>query len=94
MWRITGYLIIIVLVVVSTSILSSRLWSGEQEQLLERTAINIDKNITVAEFGKKYHLDRKSLKKIFALKSPDDLKMKIADFGINEELLNKKVNPE
>lgn len=92
MWRMTSYLIIIVLVVVSTSILSSRLWSGEQEQLPERIAVNIDKNITVAEFGKKYHLDRKSLKKIFALKSPDDLKKQVADFGTNEELLSKKVN--
>ena len=92
MWRMTSYLIIIVLVVVSTSVLSSRLWSGEQEQLPERTAINIDKNTTVAEFGKKYHLDRKSLKKIFALKSPDDLKKQVADFGMNKEVLSKKVN--
>jgi polyferredoxin len=92
MWRTTGYLIIIVLVVVSTSILSSRLWSDGQEQLPERTAVNIDKTETITEFGKKYHLDRKSLKKIFDLKSPDDLKKKVADFGMNEELISKKVN--
>ena len=92
MWRTTSYFIIIVLVVVSTSVLSSRLWSGEQEQLPERIAINIDKNITVTEFGKKYHLDRKSLKKIFAIASPDGLKNQVADFGMNEELLSKKVN--
>ena len=92
MWRTTSYFIIIALVVVSTSVLSSRLWSGEQEQLPERIAVNIDKNTTVAEFGKEYHLDRKSLKKIFALKSPDDLKKRVADFGMNEELLSKKVN--
>jgi len=92
MWRTASYFIMIVLVVVSTSILSNRLWSGEQEQLPERIAINIDNNITVVEFGKKYDLDRKSLKKIFALKSPDDLKKQVADFGMNEELLSKKVN--
>ena len=92
MWRTTSYFIIIVLVVVSASVLSSRLWSGEQEQLPDRIAVNIDKNITVTEFGQKYHLDRKSLKKIFALASPDDLKKQVADFGMNEELLNKKVN--
>jgi len=84
MWRTTSYFIIIVLVVVSTSVLSSRLWSGEQEQLPER--------IAVTEFGKKYHLDRKSLKKIFAITFPDDLKKQVADFGMNEELLSKKVN--
>jgi polyferredoxin len=92
MWRTTSYFIIIVLVVVSTSVLSSRLWSGEQEQLPERIAVNIDKNITVTEFGKKYHLDRKSLKKIFAITSQDDLKKQVADFGMSEELLSKKVN--
>ena len=92
MWRTTSYFIIIVLVVVSTSVLSSRLWSGEQEQLPERIAVNIDKNITVTEFGKKYHLDRKSLKKIFSITSPDDLTKQVAGFGMNEELLSKKVN--
>jgi polyferredoxin len=92
MWRTISYFIVIVFVVVSTSVLSSRLWSGKQEQLPERTAVNIDKNITVSEFGKKYHLDRKGLKKIFALKSPDDLKKQVAEFGMNEDLLSKKVN--
>ncbi len=92
MWRTISYFIIIVLVVVSTSVLSSRLWSGEQEQLPERIAVNIDSNVTIIEFGKKYHLDRKSLKNIFTLKSPDDLKKQVADFGMDEELLSKKVN--
>jgi len=92
MWRTTSYFIIIVLVVVSTSVLSSRLWSGEEEQLPERIAVNIDNNETIAAFGKKYHLDRKSLKKIFAITSPDDLKKQVAAFGVDEELLSKKVN--
>ena len=58
MWRTISYFIVIVLVVVSTSVLSSRLWSGEEEQLPERIAVNIDNNETIAEFGKKFHLDR------------------------------------
>lgn len=92
MWRTISYFIVIVLVVVGTSVLSSRLWSGEQEQLPEIIAVDIDKNITVNEFGKKYHLERISLKKIFAITSPGDLKKQVADFGMNEELLSKKVN--
>jgi ferredoxin len=92
MWRTISYFIIIVLVVVSTSVLSSRLWSGEQEQLPERIAVNIDNNETIAEFGKKYHLERESLKKIFIITSPDDLKKQVADFGMDEELLSRKVN--
>jgi polyferredoxin len=92
MWRTIAYFIIIVLVIVSTSFLSSRLWSGEQEQLPESITVSIDKNTTVAEFGKKYNLDRKSLKKIFDLKSPNDLKKQLAKFGLSEAQLNKKVN--
>ena len=92
MWRTISYFVVIILVVVSTSVLSSRLWSGEQEQLPERIAVNIDNNETIAEFGKKYHLDRKNLKKIFSITSPDDLKKQVADYGMNEDLLSKKVN--
>lgn len=85
-------MIIVVLVVVSTSILSSRLWSDGQEQLPESITVSIDKNTTVTEFGKKYSLDRKSLKKIFDLKSPNDLKKQLAEFSLSEEQINKKVN--
>jgi ferredoxin len=92
MWRIPIYFIAIVLAVVGTSALSTQLWSGKEEQLPQTVAVDIDKNITVAEFGKKYDLDRQGLKKIFDLGSPDDLKKQVAEFGIAEERLNKKVN--
>jgi NAD-dependent dihydropyrimidine dehydrogenase PreA subunit len=92
MWRITSYFIIIVLAVAGISALSVRLWSGEQEQLPESITVSIDKNTTVAQLGKKYGLDRKSLKKILDLKSPDDLKKQVTEFGLSEEQLNKKVN--
>ena len=92
MWRILIYFIAIVFVVLGTSALSTQLWSGKEEQLPQTVVVDIDKNITVAEFGKKYDLDRQSLKKIFDLRSPDDLKKQVAGFGIAEERLNKKVN--
>jgi polyferredoxin len=92
MWRITSYFITIVLVVVGASALSTQLWSGKEEQLPQTVVVDIDKNTTVAEFGKKYYLDRKSLKKIFDLRSPDDLKKQVAEFGLTEEQLNKNVN--
>ena len=92
MWRILIYFIAIVFVVLGTSALSTQLWSGKEEQLPQTVVVDIDKNITVAEFGKKYDLDRQSLKKIFDIRSPDDLKKQVAGFGIAEERLNKKVN--
>ena len=48
--------------------------------------------MTVAEFSKKHDLGRQVLKKVFNLTSPDDLKKQVTDFGMNEELLSKKVN--
>jgi polyferredoxin len=92
MWRITSYFLIIVLVVAGASALSVRLWSGEQEQLPESITVSIEQNTTVAEFGKKHSLDRKNLKKIFDLKSPDDLKKQVTEFALSKEQLNKKVN--
>ena len=92
MWRITSSFITIVLAVAGASAISTRLWSGKQEQLPQTVAVDIDKNTTVAEFGKKYDLDRKSLKKIFDLRNPDDLKKQVAEFGLTEERLNKNVN--
>jgi ferredoxin len=92
MWRIPIYFIAIVLVVLGTSALSTQLWSGKEEQPPQTIVVDIDKNITVAEFGKKYDLDRQSLKKIFDLRSPGDLKKQVAGFGLTEERLNKNVN--
>lgn len=79
-------------IVISASAVSSRLWAGKEELQPENIAVTVSEDMTVAEFGKKHDLDRKVLKKVFNLTSPDDLKKPVADFGINEELLSKKVN--
>ncbi len=59
---------------------------------MDSIEITVSEGITVAEFGKKYDLDRKVLKNVFNLKSQDDLKKQVADFGMSEELLSKKIN--
>ena len=86
------YFILILLIIVSASVVSSRLWAGKEEIPSENIAVTISEGMTVAEFGKKHELSRQELKKVFNLTSPDDLKKPVADFGINEELLSKKVN--
>jgi polyferredoxin len=66
--------------------------TGEQEKLPESIAVSIEPKMTVDEFGKEHGLDRQVLKKIFELQSQNDLGKQVTDFGMNEELLSKKVN--
>lgn len=92
MIRSVIFFLIVVLFVILGSLVSSRLWSGKPEQLSNDFEVVIDENMTIAEFGKANELDRKSLKNIFGLNSPDDLKKQVSDIGLSAEQLNKKVN--
>ena len=90
--RTITYFLLIVIVVVSTSAVSARLWSGKPEQIPEGIEVVINDDMTITEFGKEYDLSKKSLKKIFGLKSPDDLKRRVTSAGFSLQQLNKKVN--
>jgi len=92
MLRNVLYLILILFIVVWASAVSSHLWAGKEELQPENIAVTVSKGMTVAEFGKKYDLSRKTLKKAFNLTSQDDLKKQVADSGMNEALLSRKVN--
>lgn len=86
------YFSIIISIVISASVVSSRLWSGKGEEMPEAVTVETSEGITVGQFGKKYNLDRPVLKKIFDLQSPSELNNKVADYGFSGEQLNKKVN--
>ena len=92
MWRVILSFTITIVIVISASIVSNRLWSGEKEQLPDNITIEIGNEMTVSQFGQKYNLSRPILKEIFNLSSPADLKKKVLDFGMNREQLNIKVN--
>ena len=92
MLRTAIYFILILLLVICGSVVSVRLWAGEKEQLSESLTVTVKEGMTVAEFGKKHNLERRQLKKIFNLGSPDDLKKPVSGFGMNDEQLSKKVN--
>jgi len=85
-------LMLILLVVIGGSAVSVHLWAGEKEQLPENITVSVGNDMTVSEFGKTYNLERKELKKIFGLNSPNDLEKLVSDFGMSNEMLNKKVN--
>lgn len=92
MLRTTIYFSLILLVVVFGSAVSVHFWAGEEEQLPESITVNVSEGMTVAEFGKKHNLERRELKTIFGLEAPSDLKKRVAEFGMNDDQLNKKVN--
>lgn len=92
MWRTAISFIIILFIVITTSAVSNYFWAGRQEQQPESLTITVREGMTVAEFGKKYDLSRKTLRKIFNLTSQNDIKKQVTDYGMNQELINKKVN--
>jgi polyferredoxin len=92
MKRAAVSLIFVLFIVIFTSYLSSRLWAGKPEHQPESIDITVTEGITVAEFGKKYDLDRKVLSNVFDLKSQSDLKKQVDDFGISERMLSKKID--
>lgn len=92
MLRTAISLVLILFVVVCGSVVSGHFWAGEKEQMPESITVTVSKGMTVAEFGRKYNLGRKELKKIFNLTSRNDLERQVDDFGMSYELLSKKVD--
>jgi len=92
MWRILISFILILFIVITASAVSSHLWAGKQEKQPQSLTITVREGMTIAEFGKKYDLSHKTLKKIFNLTSQNDMKKQVADFGMNNELMTKKVD--
>ena len=84
--------VLILLVVVCGSAISSHLWAGEKEQRPESITVDDTEGMTVAKFGARYNLGRKQLKNIFDLRSPNDLKRQVVDFGMSKEQLSRKAN--
>lgn len=92
MVRTISLFLLVVIIVVLTSAVSARLWSGKPEMIPEGIEVVINDDMTIAEFGKEYDLGKKSLKKIFGLTSPGDLKKPVVNAGFSLQQLNKKVN--
>ena len=92
MVRMILLFLLLVSVITCFSAVSSRLWSGKPEQIPEQVEVAVSDDMTIAEFGKEYGLEKQTLKSIFGLQSPNDLMKKVKDSGFNVQQLNKKVN--
>lgn len=92
MWRVIISFAVTIIVVISASVISNRLWSGKKEKQPESITVTVNNDMTVAQFGQSYNLSNPVLKQIFNLTSRADLKKSVLDFGMNQEQLNIKVN--
>lgn len=92
MIRLGTYFLLTVVLVVAGSLVSSALWSGKPEQLPDDIKVVIRDNMTIAQFGQANGLERKALKDIFDLQSPQDLQKQVSAAGLSTEELTKKVN--
>lgn len=84
--------LIIVAVVVFGSVISSRLWKGKAEKMPESVKVVVEDGMTIGQFGGKYGLEKKQMKKMFGLTGPGDLKKPVGESGYTPQQLNKIVN--
>ena len=92
MKRIIVSFLLVLFIVILTSAVSVKLWSGKPEQMPENREVVINDDTTIAELGREYNLSKKALKKIFAVTDPDDFKKRVADTGLDLQQIRKKVN--
>ena len=86
------YFLLTLTVVISGSMVSSKMWAGNPEKLPENIELVIREDMTIAQFGQANSLDRPVLKSIFGLQSPDDLQKQVSEMGMTAEQITNKVN--
>jgi Pyruvate/2-oxoacid:ferredoxin oxidoreductase delta subunit len=78
--------VLLIVVVISLSLLSNRIWGGKHEQVQEVKKPIIEQEMTVAEFGRANALPNPVLKELFELKSKADLEKKVSEYGTPEQI--------
>ncbi len=86
-------LFLVVIAIIFSSVKSTKIWSDKPEKIeLNRKEVIIEENITVENFGIQNDLPNESLKKIFSLRSEEELKKDIHSFGFTDTQLKEKIN--
>ncbi len=78
--------VLLIVVVISLSILSNRIWGGKHEQAQEVKNPIIEKEMTVTQFGQANELSNPVLKELFELKSKTDLEKKLNEYGTPDQI--------
>lgn len=84
----------LIALVVILSMISNRLWGGKPEKPARPGKVTIEKEMTLADFGRVNGLSNPVLKVIFGLKNRSDLQKQLSAYGTTgqiEALVNKKM---
>ncbi len=90
--KIAIQFILLIAAVVIFSFISTKIWGGRPETLPEAQEIIFKADMTIAEFGRQNRLPNPVLKKVFGLKTKEDLQKKIGDFNLSQKEISDKVN--
>lgn len=86
----TSLLFVVTLILVmSLSILSNRIWGGKPEQLQQVKKPQVELEMTISQFGQVNELPNSVLKEIFELKAKSDLEKKLNEYGTPEQISDK-----
>lgn len=87
-------LLVLISFVVGLSLISNKIWGGKHEKPSELNELKIEKDMTVAQFGRVNELPNNILKEIFGLKQKSDLEKKLGEYGTADQIssmANKKL---
>jgi NAD-dependent dihydropyrimidine dehydrogenase PreA subunit len=76
----------LLVVVITFSVVSDRIWGGKPEALPESGKLVIEKGMTVLKFGRANNLPNPVLKEIFGLRTKADLEKKVEEYGSPAEI--------
>ena len=88
-----GLFVFIIIFAAGLSLISMRLWGGKSEVAPQVADLKIDNEMTVGQFGEENNLENPVIKKVFGLKSKEDLEKKISEYGSTEQI-SSKINKE
>jgi Pyruvate/2-oxoacid:ferredoxin oxidoreductase delta subunit len=86
--------IVILILVVTLSILSNRIWGGKPEQVQDVKEPIIEQGMTISQFGQANELPNSALKELFILTAKSDLEKKLDEYGTPEQIFNMVVKKQ
>ncbi|MBW2181719.1 MAG: hypothetical protein JRG81_15340, partial [Deltaproteobacteria bacterium] len=80
------FFIFLIVLVIGLSIISNQLWQDKPETLPEFDELIISEQMTITEFGQTNNLANPMLKEVFDLKTKEDLKKQLKEYGSPEQI--------
>lgn len=87
-------LVVLISLVIGLSLISNRIWGGKPEKPSEFKELKIEKEMTVAQFGRANEWPNNILKEILGLQEKSDLEKKLSEYGTADQIssmVNKKL---